>query len=259
MKRLYILLFAIIPLFALTSCKMEEGEERSSLKLAKLIYERSNRDMEFAANCIMSAVHFNRLLSLDTEELRSEYQEVFFPHSQLLEQDGVYTLLYQTNYGGYSELKISTGGVALGKGVWKLEYNSGDSFTLLIKPGSGTYSQAELSFDNRDSEGVANLQFQFTYVPWTYNEAMKVGKIGITGELTAVDRQASKVEPVTIRTNISAPLVFDYNMSYFSLGSTDITCHDAIYDVTDRVQAEYFAVPHRVVLKCNGDSWTLTN
>lgn len=255
MKRIYILLFALLPLFALTSCKMEESEERSSMNLANLIYYRSNRDMEFAAKCLMDAVNFSQVLSAESEEKRAEYLNFFFPGATLTQRDDVYTLKSTTAYGTYTSLKFSTGGVALGEGEWRVEYNSGDSYELTFSPKSGKYINAELTFFNRDSEGVANLKFEHGYIDSVYNSDIRVGEIVIFGELTALDKQASETQPVTIRTGIVSPLSYDYNMQYFSLGMVNIICHDALYNATDEVRVEYFVNPRRAVIECNGGSW----
>lgn len=255
MKRIYILLLALLPLFALTSCKMEDSEERSSMNLANLIYHRSNRDMEFAASCLMDAVNFSKVLSAESDVKRVEYLDFFFPGAALTQRDDVYTLKFTTVYGTYTSLKFSTGGVALGEGEWRVEYNSGDNYELTLSPKSDKYINAELLFNNRDSEGVANLKFEHGYIDSVYNSDMRVGEIVIFGELTALDKQASETQPVTIRTGIVSPLSYDYNMQYFSLGMVNIICHDALYNATDEVRVEYFVNPRRAVIECNGGSW----
>lgn len=255
MKRIYILLLALLPLFVLTSCKMEDSEERNSLKLALLIYNRSNRDMEFAASCLMNAVNFNKVLSAEDESKRAEYLDILFPSAEFTEHNGVYTLKFTTEYGSYYSLKFSTGGVALGDGEWRVEYSSGDNYELTLSPKSGKYINAELMFNNRDSEGVASLKFEYGYVDSAYNPDIRVGEIVIYGELTALDKQASEAQPVTIRTGIVSPLSYDHNMQFFTLGKVNIICHDALYNATDEVDAEYYVNPRRAVIECNGDSW----
>ena len=211
--------------------------------------------MEFAASCLMDAVNFDKVLSAESEEKRVEYLDFFFPGAALTQRDDVYTLKFTTVYGTYTSLKFSTGGVALGEGEWRVEYNSGDNYELTLSPKSGKYINAELLFNNRDSEGVANLKFEHGYIDSVYNSDMRVGEIVIFGELTALDKQASETQPVTIRTGIVSPLSYDYNMQYFSLGMVNIICHDALYNATDEVRVEYFVNPRRAVIECNGGSW----
>lgn len=252
MKQIYHILLISIAVIA-TACKSGSGEYRDASLLGKTIWSEAKIDIEFTAEALINALNFNTVINETDPILRSKLITRYFGDVELITTGGSGSYSIKSKNGSY--VSYNTGNKSLGKGVWRVKRHSGSGYDIVLTPTDNGGIRAEFSsLHIAESTGSADIVFTFQYVEredyiGSYLEAY----INYEGSIITIDKIESSTKPITLTITTSSPCNY-YGNNKFGESHYDISCHDALYNCTDKISVDVYSIPNRRdVVTCYGE------
>lgn len=248
-------MIALLVAFMAVGCVTEEANERSSRELATAIWNEVDSDLEVIHSILRNVVHMDYMLGLEDAE-REAYIARYLP--DLKGSNGRYLLTLNTAYNTRYTTTFETGDKRLSDGgEWHVCSPSSIAFDMEIKP-KGDGSAVIATFNEliiSESSGTAQLEISYDMEP--NDDGLNEAIIEYKGNITMVDPEASRQQPLTLTTNVT---YMEYHEFLGMVaGSLKILCTDKLYGTEDRVNVSISYNPRRVYLECYGEQHTIYN
>lgn len=254
MKRIIYIAIFIFFATSFVSCKVSDGDKRSTKRLASEIWNASKSNIESVRNAIEEVIYIDYLLQLNTEE-RDRYLNKYFMGGTLYNNSHGYIIRATTQYNTTISWSVTTNGAALGKGEWLVVRTGGEGYTLRVRPVGGGEMVAEFDvFYSAALQGRADINFCYIMMR-EEGLAYPVIMGYYEGEIWVEDRENNPTAPVYVNTTITEQLQIS---EYYGLmrGAVDVECIDEFYGAHDCISADISFYPRRVDVTCYGDVHT---
>lgn len=256
MRHIVNLCMIVVLLMSFVGCAVEDAGSRSTEPMAKIMWRTSKSHIAIVSSAIEDIVHANELLNIADEQKRAEYMGRYFDGATSFSE--ITNGFVITKLMGDSRISwvVTTNGHAFGQGDWTVEFQSGNGYTMVVRPNNGEY-RAIMSFDYGSQRGSSDIYFSYTLV-----DGEMLGYPDVVSSIIG-DIKVTVYEP-----NVSAPLCVDTEITerltiseYNGLmsGQLNVDCIDKYYDAHDKLTVLIPLFKNYIELVCYGDSYQLFN
>lgn len=243
MKRLIYTLLVVATVA--TSCTVDEGRSSSPMNIAYPIVNATIADIRDVNNLVQTIIYYHDYLTAENEEEQQLIYNTYLRDIEITAVENMHTLTISAydNSGvqrKYSIVIKSSNGTPLTSTTWsvtRLEYLP---YKMTFTIGADEYHADISSFTSKSRTGSADLR----YVDLRDEEHNR--HFGVSGEIHSVDTNESGTQPLTLDITFTTPAAYINNIGYS--GRVDITCHDALYNTTDKVTMQYSEQPFGIYI-----------
>ncbi len=238
MRRFIYTLFAVAAIA--TSCTVDEGNETSPMNIAYPIVSATIADIRDVNNLVHTIIYYHDYLTAENEEQQQLIYNTYLRDIEITVVDDMHTLTISAydNSGTlhrYSIIISSSNGSPLTSNVWSVTRLDYLPYKMRFTIDANGYHADISSFTSKSRTGSADLR----YVDLRDEEHNR--HFGVSGEIHSVDTNKSGTQPLTLDITFTTPAAYINNIGYS--GRVDITCHDVLYNTTDKVTMLYSTQP----------------
>lgn len=256
MRRLYVAI-ALMLSVVFVSCKTIDSQVRDTRAFVTAIWHEANVDLCYVNHILFDAIHIDYMLSIEDESVRKEYFDRYYGESTDLytQPNGLLVQRY-TSIGTPIKTYYDTGNKPLGEGEWRVRYNGGNSYEMVLTPqGDGRIKVEFVSLYLNESSGDAELIFSYEVGEMSSRYNVEV-EAEYSGWVEMVDPSMGDSTALTLKCSTTRNVKVSDQRGFLA-GEFYVQCTDNYYDTYDEMFVALKSFPQYVLIDCFGESYRL--
>ena len=227
------------------ACQYEDGDIPQPEKLGKRVWDIAYPDIKRLNEVLDIVASYNYYLTINNVDKAENYKRVKLNNpKEITISNNTHQLIYGTDYGTTYNITID-----MYDDKWEVLRTGGNGFKLTVKSPSNGWYTADIEYIySAESAGYGEVHGIIEYA-----EDSGDPELSIMGKLVMVDNEESRADPLTITTEITEEVTFDYYNNIES-GTMKITAEDTLYGSKDEIVATVVRHNERpsVIIECLG-------